>query len=129
MVMRMHAACCAAWGLLLGGCYGGDPYSMQVTQAEYGESWPFHTPDARIGCDQDDVAYLTVDGKRYALNVRAEKAGLPSPESILRPHTGPPLVDFLERATSLCQTRAQVSVDPSSKSDLAPPKDAGAQSR
>lgn len=98
--------------------YGGDPYSMHVSREEYGERWPLNVNDARLGCDQGDIAYIAVGDRKYALNVRALETGLPRPDPILAKPGEADTANFMERVARLCQTRSQVSVDPKSKSDM-----------
>jgi hypothetical protein len=98
--------------------YGGDPYSMRVSREEYGERWPLNVDDARLGCDQGDIAYIVVEDRKYALNARALESGLPRPDPVLARKGDNDTADFMERVARLCQTRSQVSVDPKSKSDM-----------
>lgn len=98
--------------------YGGDPYSMRVSREEYGERWPLNADEARLGCDQGDIAYIVVEDQKYALNARALEAGLPRPDAVLVGKGDAATADFMERVARLCQTRSQVSVNPKSKSDM-----------
>lgn len=98
--------------------YGGDPYSMRVSREEYGERWPLNVDEARLGCNQGDIAYIVVEDRKYALNARALESGLPRPGPVLARQGDNDTADFMEKVARLCQTRSQVSVDPKSKSEM-----------
>lgn len=97
------------WGLMTPSVKG-----VQVTEAEFGATWPLSVPAAELLCEGPPPAALAkVDGKLYALNgsartAAAEKGWLdgaalvkPNPEIPDIPMDVHPLV---ERAQALCQS-------------------------
>ena len=59
----------AALSVLMTGCSGRD--SSVLSAKDYGEKWPLVADSAKIGCDPKSVAWVEVEGKRYALNGNA----------------------------------------------------------
>jgi hypothetical protein len=78
------------------------PGVVVVTAAEYGDKWPLNTADARLGCTPPSTAYIEANGKRYALNGKALRDGLPRPDEIRRDVNNVFMADFTERAMQLC---------------------------
>jgi hypothetical protein len=82
-----------AAGLLLTACGGGsrNPQSttavplppptsnrQPVTQANFGYLWPLNTDEGTLECrGSGQVVFIGPDGKAYALNDKAEAAGVP----------------------------------------------------
>lgn len=50
----------------------GEPKPVHVTQAEYGEKWPFTVPEGDIECVDRVAMVFVAGGKRYALNGMAK---------------------------------------------------------
>lgn len=78
------------------------PRSIAVNAADYGDAWPLVALQAQIGCDPPSNAYIEVNGKRYALNGNALRAGLPRPDEIRREPSKIFMADFTEKAMQLC---------------------------
>ena len=92
----------AALSVLMTGCSGRD--SSVLSAKDYGEKWPLVADSAKIGCDPKSVAWVEVEGKRYALNGNAIRAGLPGADGIKNPANANTVfvADFTERAMQLC---------------------------
>lgn len=92
-------ALCRKSGFLLGltlflaacGCGqpGGAPGGQQedtVTEADFGEEWPFSVSEGTLGCDGSDglgAVTFEAEGRVYGLNGTAKSKGLPEVRSHL----------------------------------------------
>ena len=92
--------------ILLSGCGKEEkPSGIVITAAEYGDRWPLKTSEARLGCEPPSVAYVEVGGKRYALNGKAIRQGMPRPDDIRKDGESFAFADFTKRALQLCENR------------------------
>lgn len=98
-------ALCLFGCAVLCACGSGDGSApKKVTESEYGSKWPLVAHEATIGCDPGNVAYAEVEGKKYALNGNAIRAGLSSVDSVKNESAKSSLfaADFTERAMQIC---------------------------
>jgi len=88
----------AATALALAGCGAGqrDPASTSgvplpqatstrqaVSEANFGYLWPLTIDQGTLECrGAEQVVFIAPDGKEYALNAKAEEAGVPSIETL-----------------------------------------------
>lgn len=82
--------------------------SPRVTNADYGESWPFTIDAGTLLCTVDGPRkYVRLDagnGIEYALNGTARTFGFPDSKSIQKPDTyGVHLQPFIDRGLKLCR--------------------------
>ncbi|WP_091449235.1 DUF2511 domain-containing protein [Actinokineospora iranica] len=57
--------------------------TQPVTEANFGYLWPFTVDRGTLECRQSEqTVFIAPDGKEYALNDKAEQAGLPDVEPI-----------------------------------------------
>lgn len=92
------------FALALAACEDAPPAARTLTvkSADYGETWPLVVLQAQLGCDPPSTAYIEANGKRYALNGNALRAGMPRPDEIRRDSTKMFMADFTERSMQLC---------------------------
>ncbi|WP_228832784.1 YebY family protein [Nocardia brasiliensis] len=121
LLMAGAALCCA---LAISACGGGsgpkDPAhrdgvalpeptssSQAVASENLGYLWPFTVDRGTIGCRAGEQATFTApDGKLYALNEKAEQAGLPGVEPLRATGAGGDKVSLgalRSRAMQLCR--------------------------
>lgn len=102
-VQKLRWALIAAGIALLSGCSGDDLSPLTVRAIEYGERWPLMAQEARLYCNRLGERYVAVDGATYALNGKAQSAGMQRPDAILKDPEVFSLADFVERAGGLCR--------------------------
>lgn len=100
----MNARWILQLALALTACTADPPTARTVTvkATDYGDAWPLVAQQAQLGCDPPSTAYIEVNGKRYALNGNALRAGLPRPDEIRREPTKIFMADFTEKSMQLC---------------------------
>jgi hypothetical protein len=77
---------------------------IEISQAEYGERWPFAIQQGRLRCEGAGAVVLTVRGKDYAVNGMAAKR-YGSIQSV-RKSTNDPNIDIgpiISRGLTLCK--------------------------
>ena len=87
---------------LLAAC--GNPNTVEVSAAEYGESWPLKADKAILRCI-DKARMVDVGGVSYALNGPALRGGLPHPATapeILKDQNKAAMPELTARAGQLC---------------------------
>lgn len=104
----------SAFALLISGCGASDD-GLKVTQAEYGEAWPFTVDSLVLLCDENPPKALakTIDGKVYALSgsakSKAKEHGWLDGYTITKPSKWVPSVpmdysDIVQRAQGQCSS-------------------------
>lgn len=84
------------------GCSADVKSGVTVSASSYGDKWPLKAEEARLGCDAPDIAYIEVNGTRYALNGGALRSGLPRPDEIRKDANSIFMADFTEKAMQIC---------------------------
>lgn len=81
------------------------PRSIAVKAADYGETWPLVALQAQIGCEPPSAAWIEVNGKRYGLNGKALRAGLPRGDEVSKTGNATALMPLIAPALALCPGR------------------------
>jgi hypothetical protein len=80
--------------------------TQQVSSANFGHLWPLSVDHGTVECRPGtQVVFVTADGTEYALNGRAEEAGIASVEPIRADGAGPGKIStgaLLTAAMKLC---------------------------
>ena len=78
-----------------------------VKREDLGEAWPLTVEEARLGCE-GKAAYITANGRTYALNGTAALQGMPPIDPVWAKHPSIPgvkidLGELLKLAMQPCQ--------------------------
>ncbi len=100
-LMILSAGCAIA----LAGCGAG---GEKITQAEYGDQWPFTVSEGQLLCNAPNYVYFKANGQEYAINGAAKQIGAFRPtEEIWRdnpeiPGTKINIGPIISRGLELC---------------------------